>query len=76
MKTHIKKGDTVKVLVGSKEIRGKSGVVLSVNAAKGSVTVEGFKKVKKAVRPSEKNPEGGFVEIEAPMHISNVQKVD
>jgi large subunit ribosomal protein L24 len=74
MKTHVKKGDTVKIIAGANH-KGKSGKVLSVNAAKGTVIVEGARKAKKAVRPTEQNPEGGIQEIDAPIHISNVKKV-
>jgi len=74
-KTHIKKGDQVQVTVGGEKIKGKKGTVLSVDAAKGKVTVEGVRLIKKAVRRSEKNPDGGIVEVEGPIHISNVKKL-
>ncbi len=74
MKTHVKKGDEVEIIAGGKH-KGKRGIVLSVNAAKGTVIVEGARKVKKAMRPTEQNPEGGIQEIDAPIHISNVKKV-
>ena len=74
MKTHVKKGDEVEIIVG-RDHKGKRGTVLSVNAAKGTVIVEGARKAKKAVRPTEQNPEGGIQEIDAPIHISNVKKV-
>lgn len=79
MKTHVKKGDEVIVTVGKKAaeggIKGKRGVVLSVNAAKQTVIVEGVRKIKKAIKPSEANPEGGIQEVDGPIHISNVKKV-
>ncbi len=74
MKTHVKKGDEVMIIAG-KDHKGKRGVVLSVNAAKQTVIVEGVRKIKKAVRPSEANPEGGIQELDGPIHISNVKKV-
>ena len=73
MKTHVKKGDTVQVIAGSH--KGKRGAVLSVNAAKGTVIVEGARVIKKATRPSEQDPEGGIKELDGPIHISNVKKV-
>jgi large subunit ribosomal protein L24 len=75
MKTHVKKGDQVQVTVGGKKIKGKTGTVLSVDAAKGQVLVEGVRMIKKAVRRSEKNPDGGIIETEGPIHISNVKKL-
>jgi len=73
MKTHVKKGDEVEIIAGNH--KGKRGKVLSVNAEKGQVVVEGGRMIKKAVRRSEKNPDGGIVEVEGPVHISNVKKL-
>lgn len=73
MKTHVKKGDEVEIIAGNH--KGKRGAVLSVNAAKGTVIVEGVRTLKKAVRPTEQNPEGGIKEVDGPIHISNVKKV-
>lgn len=55
--------------------KGKSGVVLSVNAAKEQVVVEGVRVMKKTVKRSESNPEGGIDSKDGPIHISNVKKV-
>lgn len=74
IKFKIKKGDTVKVIAG--DDKGKTAKVLSVLAKKGQVIVEGCKLAKKAVKPSEKNPNGGFVNKEMPIDISNVAKVE
>ena len=74
MKTHVKKGDEVEIITGCNH-KGKRGTVLAVNAAKGTVIVEGARTLKKAVRPTEQNPEGGIQEINGPIHISNVKKV-
>ena len=74
IKYKIKKGDTVKIITG--EDKGKTGVVKSVCAKKGQVIVEGCKVVKKAIKPSEKFPNGGFISEEKPMDISNVAKVE
>lgn len=73
MKTHVKKGDDVVVISGKN--KGKRGVVSSVNAKKQTVIVEGARTLKKAVKPSEADPEGGIKEVDGPIHISNVKKV-
>lgn len=73
MKTHVKKGDEVEIIAGNH--KGKRGTVLSVNATKGQVVVEGGRKIKKATRRSEKNPDGGLVEVDGPVHLSNVKKL-
>lgn len=73
MKTHVKKGDEVIVITGKN--KGQKGKVLTVNAAKGRVSVEGVATIKKAVKPSDKNPDGGIVTQEGTIHISNVKKV-
>ena len=69
----IKKGDTVKVIAGKdKDTEGK---VLSVDAKNGKVVVEGINKVTKHTKPSQANPNGGIVQKEAPIDISNVMLV-
>ncbi|MGN0829072.1 MAG: 50S ribosomal protein L24 [Akkermansia sp.] len=73
MKTHVKKGDDVVIIAGKN--KGKRGVVLSVNAAKQTVTVEGARLLKKATKPTESDPDGGIKEINGAIHISNVKKV-
>ena len=73
MKTHVKKGDNVEVIAGKN--KGKRGVVLSLNAKKQTVVVEGARTIKKTTKPSESDPEGGIKEIDGPIHISNVKKV-
>ena len=70
-KAKIKKGDTVKVIAG--DDKGKEGKVLEVAPEAGRVLVEGINLVKKAMRQSEDNPQGGIVEKEAPIAISNVK---
>lgn len=75
VKTHVKKGDTVKVITGHKDIKGKEGTVLAINAKKGTVIVGGVRTVTKATRKSEQNPDGGLLPQDAPIHISNVQKL-
>ncbi len=70
MKLHIKKGDTVKVIAG--EYKGKTGRVLSLQMEKQRASVEGLNMIKKHVKPSAENPEGGIVEKEGTIHISNL----
>ena len=73
-KFKIKKGDTVKVITG--DDKGKVGEVLKVIPKEAKVIVKGVRVVKKAVKPSESNPKGGFIYKEMPIHISNVKKVE
>ena len=70
-KAKIKKGDTVKVIAGDE--KGKSGKVLQVVPETGRVLIEGVNFVKKHMQKSEDNPQGGVVEREAPIAISNVK---
>ncbi len=70
----IKKGDTVMVIAG--DDKGMTGEVLQVLTKKDAVIVSGCKMAQKAVKPSEQNKEGGFANIEMPIHISNVKKVE
>ena len=70
----IKTGDKV-VIISGKD-KGKKGVVLAAHPSKNKVVVEGVNVVKKHVRPSQMNPDGGIVEFEAPIHASNVMIVD
>ncbi len=71
VKCHIKKGDSVTVIAG--DDKGKSGKVLQVMAQKGRALVEGVNLVKKHMQKTQDNPQGGIVEIEAPLAISNLQ---
>lgn len=73
-KLHIKKDDTVIVLAG--EDKGKTGKVLKVLVEKNSAIVEGVNIVSKSAKPSAKNPQGGIVKMEAPIHISNLSLID
>jgi large subunit ribosomal protein L24 len=73
-KFHIKKGDTVVVLSG--EDKGKTGKVLKMILDKQRAIVEGVNIVTKSSKPSAKNPQGGFVKVEAPIHISNLSLID
>ena len=69
----IKKGDRVKVLAGKD--KDKEGVVLRAFPKRERVTVEKVNMVKKAMRPTRQNPQGGISTIEAPIHVSNVMLV-
>ncbi len=73
VKVHVKKNDTVKIIAGKDQ--GKTGKVLRVFPAKGRVVVENINVVKRHTRPSQLNPEGGIIEKEAPLSISNVMLV-
>lgn len=69
----LKKDDTVQVNAGN--ARGKSGRVISVNRKKNTVIVQGVNMVKKAMRRRSEQDKGGIIEIEAPIHVSNVNLV-
>ena len=74
VKLHIKKGDMVYVIAGDN--KGQQGKVLRVDAQKQRAIVEGVNICKKATKPNAQNPQGGIVEKEAPIHISNLQVLD
>ncbi|OJU42680.1 MAG: 50S ribosomal protein L24 [Bacteroidales bacterium 45-6] len=73
-KLHIKKGDVVYVNTGVD--KGKTGRVVKVHVEKQRALVEGINMVTKHAKPSAKNPQGGIVKMEAPIHISNLNVVD
>jgi large subunit ribosomal protein L24 len=70
MALHIKKGDIVEIIAG--DHKGATGRVLRVIREKNRVVVQGHNIAKKHVRPSRKNPQGGRINVEQPIHISNV----
>ena len=70
----VKKGDKVKVITGKD--KNKEGVVLEALPNKDTVVVEGVNVVKKHQKPSQAAPQGGIVEVEAPIHVSNVMVID
>jgi large subunit ribosomal protein L24 len=74
MARHIKKGDTVVVIAGAD--KGKTGKVLRIVTDKDRVVVEGVNRVWKHVRPGQRNPQGGRIQKDAPIHISNVLPLD
>ncbi len=69
----VKKGDIVKVISGN--YRGKTGKVLVVIPKRNRAIVEGINFVKRHTRRSQKNPQGGIIEREATIHISNLMLV-
>jgi large subunit ribosomal protein L24 len=69
----IKKGDTVYVRTGSD--KGRTGRVLKVNRKKNSILVEGINQRHKHQRPTQKQPKGGILTVEQPIHLSNVALV-
>ncbi len=72
-KLHVKKNDVVKIIAGKEQ--GKTGKVLRVYPAKGRVVVESLNVIKRHTRPNQLNPEGGIIEKEAPLSLSNVMLV-
>lgn len=68
----IRKNDTIKVMSGSYKDKGKIGKVLKVYPDKDRIIVEGVNIIKRHTRPNQKNQQGGIVEKEAPIHVSNV----
>mgnify|MGYP001986419779 FL=1 len=69
-KFKIKSGDTVRVIAG--DHKGTEGNVVKVLKDKNKAIIEGVNMVKKHTKPSAQSPQGGIVEKEAPMHISNL----
>ena len=73
MALHIKKGDMVEIITG--DHKGTTGRVLRVIPEKNKVVIQGHNIAKKHVRPSRRNPQGGRINVEQPIHISNVLPV-
>lgn len=69
----IRKGDIVQVLTGVD--RGKRGKILHVDPKKGRAVVEGVRFIKRHTKPSQQNPQGGIIEREAPVQMSNLMLV-
>ncbi|MCG6959209.1 50S ribosomal protein L24 [bacterium BMS3Abin03] len=74
LKTRLKKNDRVKVIAGNH--RGKEGKILKIFRDKKRVIVEGVNIIKRHTRPTQKNPQGGITQKEAPIHISNIMLID
>ena len=73
-KMKIRRGDRVKVISGNH--KGQEGVVLRVEPEKGRVVIQGVNMRKRHMKPSQTSPEGGIVQFEAPVHVSNVMLLD
>ncbi|WP_209280771.1 50S ribosomal protein L24 [Paenibacillus athensensis] len=73
-KLHVKKDDTVFVITGKD--KGKKGRVIAAYPRENRVLVEGVNMVKKHAKPSQQNPQGGILNQEAPIHVSNVMLID
>ncbi|MEJ5303449.1 MAG: 50S ribosomal protein L24 [Bacteroidales bacterium] len=73
-KLHVKKGDLVMVIAG--DDKGKQGRILEVQIEKQRAIVEGVNLVSKHTKPNAKNPQGGIVKKEAPIHVSNLMLID
>ncbi len=73
-KFHIKKGDRVKVIAGANS--GKEGKVLFMLGDKNKAIVEGLNMVARHTKPDAANPQGGIIEKEAPIHLSNLMLID
>lgn len=73
-KLHIKSGDTVVVLAGT--AKGERGKIVSIDRKKDRAIVEGVNMAKKHQKPNAKHPQGGIIEMEAPIHVSNLMLID
>ena len=73
MAAHIKKGDMVQIMTG--DYKGATGKVLRVITSKNQVVVEGQNRKYRHVKPSQKNPQGGRIQVELPINMSNVLPV-
>ncbi len=73
-KTHVKKGDVVEVIAGSE--KGKRGKILRILKDQDRVIVEKINMVKRHTKPTQTNQQGGIIEREGKIHISNVLPVD
>ena len=73
-KTHVKKGDTVEVIAGRD--KGKRGKILHVLKSQNRVIVEKIHMMKRHTKPTQTNQQGGIIEREGKIHISNVMPVD
>jgi large subunit ribosomal protein L24 len=71
---NIRKNDNVIVIAGNS--RGKSGKVLKVYPSTRRIIVEGVNIIKRHTKPGQRNPQGGIVQREAPIHMSNVMLLD
>jgi large subunit ribosomal protein L24 len=73
-KLHVKKDDNVVIITGKD--KGKRGRIIAAYPRLNKVLVEGVNIVKRHSKPSQQNPQGGIIEKEAPIHVSNVMLID
>ena len=73
-KFHVRRGDIVKVTSGAQ--KGSQGKIIQVLTSQSRVIIEGVRMIKKHARKSEENPQGGIIEREGSIHISNVLLVE
>jgi len=73
-KLHVKKDDTIVVITGKD--KGKKGRIIAAYPRENRVLVEGINMVKKHAKPTQQNPQGGILDQEAPIHVSNVMLID
>jgi large subunit ribosomal protein L24 len=73
-KFHVRRGDLVEVITGVQ--KGSRGKILQVLPKKERVVIEGVRMIKKTVRRSQDNPNGGIIEREGPIHVSNVKLIE
>lgn len=73
-KFHVRRGDIVQVVTGNH--KGSQGKILEVVAKKEQVIVEGVRLIKKHARRTQDSPNGGIIEREGPIHISNVKLIE
>lgn len=73
-KFHIKKGDNVQIIAG--ESKGQTGRIIRMIPKQNRAVVEGVNMVSKHQKPSSGNPQGGIVQMEAPIHVSNLMLMD
>ena len=69
---NLRKGDMVLVIAGDTRDHGRRGKILSVDRVRDRVMVEGVNLIKRHTKPSSSNQQGGIVEKEAPIHVSNI----
>ena len=75
-KLHVRKGDTVKVLSGDKDIKGMTGKVLKLFPIQRKAIVEGINMITKHVKPNQKYPNGTILKVEHPLAVCKLQVVD
>lgn len=73
-KMNVRRGDRVKIIRGN--YKGEAGTVLRVLPQENRVVIEGVNMRKRHMRPTQENPDGGIVSFEAPVHASNVMRID